>query len=209
MRFDLQLLCEHQEHGRELARSIFIRERLIARAAEPDRMAPDEFDLNPHLQVVGVADLVVADVREEGFDECTREEVYLLWLTNEIFGPSIGVSQTATLIGHIEMVIPYVTATLGTGNTFAIHKMDGYGDPSEWRAVHAGRAGSSGRQLKGLLEKARKMKHRASVPRPTPTERPDLYECSECSGKPGSPMLCARCLAARKAAGSNWIGPRP
>lgn len=37
---------------------------------------------------------------------------------------------------------------------------------------------------------------------------PDLYECEACSAEPGSPRLCSRCLAARKAAGANWRGPR-
>lgn len=36
----------------------------------------------------------------------------------------------------------------------------------------------------------------------------DLHECQDCSTKPGSPMLCARCLRAREAAGNRWKGPR-
>jgi hypothetical protein len=43
---------------------------------------------------------------------------------------------------------------------------------------------------------------------PSPHDRPDLYECDECSQKPGSPRLCDRCFAARAAADSKWIGPR-
>lgn len=62
------------------------------------------------------------------------------------------------LIAKIETIVPYVTATLGTGNTFAIHTMEGHGDPKDWRGVHAGRAGSSVRQLEHLLETARTMK---------------------------------------------------
>lgn len=42
---------------------------------------------------------------------------------------------------------------------------------------------------------------------PTQKERPDLYECDVCGVKGGSPSLCARCLAARAVAGSEWIGP--
>ncbi|GMV20034.1 MAG: hypothetical protein AMXMBFR56_82580 [Polyangiaceae bacterium] len=38
---------------------------------------------------------------------------------------------------------------------------------------------------------------------------PSLYECAECSAKPGSPSLCRRCLEARAAAGDKWRGPLP
>lgn len=42
----------------------------------------------------------------------------------------------------------------------------------------------------------------------TALTKDDLHECAECSAKPGSPTLCARCLRARKAAGNLWKGPR-
>ena len=64
------------------------------------------------------------------------------------------------LIDRIEQIVPYVTATIGRGNGFAIHKMEGHGDPKEWRAVHAGRAHSSEVQLDNLLREAREMKAR-------------------------------------------------
>jgi hypothetical protein len=35
-----------------------------------------------------------------------------------------------------------------------------------------------------------------------------LYECLECSMKPGAPQLCQRCLEARMAAGFAWRGPQ-
>ncbi len=41
------------------------------------------------------------------------------------------------------------------------------------------------------------------------TVDPSLYECETCSAKCGSPTLCDRCLAARKAAGRLWEGPLP
>lgn len=44
---------------------------------------------------------------------------------------------------------------------------------------------------------------------PVPPFDPALYECKTCSRKAGSPDLCRRCLDARAAAGSRWIGPLP
>lgn len=38
---------------------------------------------------------------------------------------------------------------------------------------------------------------------------PELYECEECSPKPGSPTLCNRCYSVRSDAGRNWKGLRP
>jgi len=38
---------------------------------------------------------------------------------------------------------------------------------------------------------------------------PELYECAACSGKPGSPTLCGRCLDARAKAGNSWLGQQP
>jgi hypothetical protein len=35
---------------------------------------------------------------------------------------------------------------------------------------------------------------------------PELYECAECSAKPGRPTLCRRCVIARDAAGDDWMG---
>ncbi len=37
-------------------------------------------------------------------------------------------------------------------------------------------------------------------------DRPDLYYCEECNGKPGSPALCDRCLEARQKAGDAFVG---
>src|SRR5208282_2295306 len=39
---------------------------------------------------------------------------------------------------------------------------------------------------------------------PSAETRPELYECVDCSQKPGAPTLCARCLSARAAAGNAW-----
>lgn len=36
-----------------------------------------------------------------------------------------------------------------------------------------------------------------------------LYECEDCSSKPGSPDLCSDCLARRNVTGLDWKGPRP
>lgn len=44
----------------------------------------DGTDLNPHLQVEHIADLVVAAVKGEGYDHITREQVLLMWLTENI-----------------------------------------------------------------------------------------------------------------------------
>ncbi len=85
MRADLQLLCDHAPHGRTLARSIVVRRALIERIKAADIDRDDFWDLNPHLQLQHVADMVMDDVKAEGFTECTREEVYLMWLTSHIF----------------------------------------------------------------------------------------------------------------------------
>lgn len=45
--------------------------------------------------------------------------------------------------------------------------------------------------------------------KPTPEQRPDLYECATCSTKPGTPALCQRCLSAREKAGVAWLGQTP
>ncbi len=66
--------------------------------------------------------------------------------------------QLDKLIERIEQIVPYVTATLGRGNTFTIQKMEGYGDPKDWVGVHAGRARSSEVQLDNLLKEARALK---------------------------------------------------
>lgn len=42
--------------------------------------------------------------------------------------------------------------------------------------------------------------------RPTRESCPELYECLACSAKPGSPILCRGCYAARRRAGEKWIG---
>jgi hypothetical protein len=63
------------------ARSGLTRERLDVRVREA-KLDPNDLDLNPHLQLVHVADAVVADVKDMGFTEVTREEVYLAWLTD-------------------------------------------------------------------------------------------------------------------------------
>jgi len=84
MRPELELLVSHSPNGRSLARFSTIGEHL-ARRSDEAKLDPNDFDLNPHLQVQAVADMVVCDVVAEGFSECTREEVYLFWLTNRIF----------------------------------------------------------------------------------------------------------------------------
>lgn len=37
----------------------------------------------------------------------------------------------------------------------------------------------------------------------------DLYECEECSSKPGSPTLCRGCVERRNRVGALWRGARP
>jgi hypothetical protein len=58
----------------------------------------------------------------------------------------------ARLIQSIETIVPYVTATLGTGNTFRSATRP------DWIEVHGGRASSSANQLESLLREAREMK---------------------------------------------------
>jgi hypothetical protein len=70
---------------------MFLRERLLVRVAE-FKLDPEDIDLNPHLQLCRIAELVVGDVVEEGFPEIDEEDVYLMWLTTHIFkmsGPPI------------------------------------------------------------------------------------------------------------------------
>jgi hypothetical protein len=75
------------------------------------------------------------------------------------------VDDLRNLIGQIEMVIPYVAATLARANGFEIEKMKGtfHGDPSEWLAVHGGRASSSAAQIQRLLGAAVLMKAKLST----------------------------------------------
>ena len=84
MRDYLRIIVDNLPEGRMFARSMLIQERLLVRAVDA-RLDPDDFNLNPHLQIVHVADQVVTDVQGEGFPECTREEVYLVWVTRLIF----------------------------------------------------------------------------------------------------------------------------
>lgn len=46
----------------------------------------DGLDLNPHLQVQFIADLVVDYMRREKKENVDREDVILLWLTENILG---------------------------------------------------------------------------------------------------------------------------
>jgi hypothetical protein len=78
----LRLLCEAGH--RDMARLMLTNGRLIERAKGLDR-TNDDCDLNPHLQLTHIADQVVADVRSQGFSDSNREEVYLMWLTTEVF----------------------------------------------------------------------------------------------------------------------------
>jgi hypothetical protein len=66
----------------------------------------------------------------------------------------------ATLIDRIITIVPYVTATIGPGNTFDIEKMRHpfKGAAKDWVAVHRGRASSSRNQLASLLKEAQAMK---------------------------------------------------
>jgi 2'-5' RNA ligase len=82
MREDLQKLVDHLPEG--LPKAMFIQERLRVRVEEA-KLDPEDYDLNPHLQLVRIADQVIADVLAEEFERCSREEVYLLWLTNQLF----------------------------------------------------------------------------------------------------------------------------
>lgn len=82
MREYLQKLVDRA--SRDTARSMLIRERVLARTEEAN-IDPHDFDLNPHLQILHIADLTVGDVQSEGFPEVTREEVYLAWLTTLLF----------------------------------------------------------------------------------------------------------------------------
>jgi hypothetical protein len=61
--------------------------------------------------------------------------------------------------------------------------------------------------LHALWAKARPAEH-PPFGFPKVADAPELYECEACSAKPGSPSLCLRCLAARRLAGSTWVGPR-
>lgn len=63
-------------------------ERLSIRAEEA-KLDPNDLDLNPHMNIVHVADRVVADLKAEGFDEADREGVYLTWLNAKIYGPAL------------------------------------------------------------------------------------------------------------------------
>ena len=84
MRQDLQTIIDNvPKGGRDVARMMFTQERALERAKEA-KLDPNDFDLNPHLQIQSVADQVLADVRVD-FPESTREEVYLLWLTSIIW----------------------------------------------------------------------------------------------------------------------------
>jgi len=82
MRPDWQLLSDHGH--RVIAYYQAIRHYLIIRVAEA-KFDPNDWDLNPHLQIEHAVDFVVEDVKAEGFPECTRENVYLFWLTSKIF----------------------------------------------------------------------------------------------------------------------------
>ena len=56
----------------------------------------------------------------------------------------------------------------------------------------------------------RPLHHEAGVKAPVCpdcTALPDLHECVDCSSRPGSTRLCERCVAARLAAGPQWLGP--
>lgn len=86
MRNDLKLLSENG--ARDMALHMFTYERLCVRAKEAN-LNREDWDLNPHLSIVNVADLVVEDLKTEGFDEITREEVYLTWLNAKIYGPEL------------------------------------------------------------------------------------------------------------------------
>lgn len=58
----------------------------------------------------------------------------------------------AELIRKIEIIVPYVTATLGSGNRFPSKERP------DWVEIHGGRCGSSERQLESLLATARSFK---------------------------------------------------
>ena len=83
MRDDLKLLVDAGHQG--LARNMFMQERLRA-VAEAAKLDPDDWDLNPHLQLVAIAERVVSEMVAEGFPEASKEEVYRLWLTGHVFG---------------------------------------------------------------------------------------------------------------------------
>ncbi len=95
MRQSLKTLAESvKPHGHHFALWMFIQERIAIREKEAN-LNPDEIDLNPHLLLVDVADKVLADCKEEGFrkeegfEEGTREDVYLLWLTSKVFHEAV------------------------------------------------------------------------------------------------------------------------
>lgn len=58
----------------------------------------------------------------------------------------------AELIRKIEVIVPYVTATLGPGNRFPSPRQP------DWVEIHGGRCVSSERQLESLLATARSFK---------------------------------------------------
>jgi hypothetical protein len=88
VRDDLKLLMEHA--GPEMALSVFAGGRLVERVRDA-KLDPEDFDLNQHLQLVAIADKVIEDALAEGFESCTHEFVYLLWLTLKTFHPGSGV----------------------------------------------------------------------------------------------------------------------
>lgn len=57
----------------------------------------------------------------------------------------------AALVDMIEMIVPYVTATLSTGNRFP-------GKMPDWVEISKGRCISSERQLEQLLKLAKEMR---------------------------------------------------
>jgi|HubBroStandDraft_6_1064221.scaffolds.fasta_scaffold321666_2 hypothetical protein len=80
----LQAMIMHCD--RQTAIWMCIQEQIKIREKEA-AFDPNDFDLNPHLQLVSVANQVLKDCELEGFhkDELKLEDVYLLWLTMKIF----------------------------------------------------------------------------------------------------------------------------
>lgn len=85
-RQQLNLLRDH--HPGDLAKNmcldILLKEYLEAHPLDPE----NDFDLNPHIQILHICKQVSELVVKEGFN-CTHDEVMLMWLTTSIYAEQV------------------------------------------------------------------------------------------------------------------------